>query len=479
MTKHTNKITHGILNAIGIFGGTQVFTILLGIIRTKLVAIWIGPVGMGLFGLYSSVVDMMDMLTNMSIRDSSVRDISVANSSNSREKIVRIVKIVRRWSWAMGVIGAFVMLACSPMFSRLTFGNSDHTWEYMALSVCVFTFSIINCEQAVLQGTQKLRRLAYTMTVGVAVGLAITVPLYYFLRLDGIMPSIIVYAVSNCLVALVFRNRDFDKDKIELTVSETVKGGANFVRLGIFITLSSFIMMLGQYIFMIYLNHSADTAEVGLFQAGNALVYRYAMVLFSAIGLEYYPRLANICHSKLRLRVFVSQEVNILLYIIVPVAVLFLLFRELIVDILYSEEFHVMIPFISWCMVGLVFKGVQWCVSYVLLAKGESKIFLATEVASAVVGLALNISFYELWGLEGLGISYTIWYFLYMSIVLVVYFGVFKLKMHRSVLAHILYAVVVAMVALWAINDSNYFVIIALAVATMAISFIKIRKSFA
>lgn len=47
-----------ILKAMGIFGGVQVLTIICSIIRTKLVALWIGPFGVGLFGIYNQALEI-------------------------------------------------------------------------------------------------------------------------------------------------------------------------------------------------------------------------------------------------------------------------------------------------------------------------------------------------------------------------------------------------------------------------------------
>ena len=101
MRGKSNAISKGIYKAIGIFGGTQVLTILCSIVRTKLVSVWIGPVGMGLFGLYNSAVDMINVLSNMGLRTSCVRDISLANSSGNISRVAEVVRIVRRWSWCM------------------------------------------------------------------------------------------------------------------------------------------------------------------------------------------------------------------------------------------------------------------------------------------------------------------------------------------------------------------------------------------
>ena len=87
-----------VLKAMGIFGGVQVLNILCSIIRTKLVALWIGPLGVGLFGLFNQALEMINIATNLGVRNSSVRDISQAVEQRDSTLIARIVTVVRRWS---------------------------------------------------------------------------------------------------------------------------------------------------------------------------------------------------------------------------------------------------------------------------------------------------------------------------------------------------------------------------------------------
>lgn len=461
---------------MGLFGGQQVLSIICGLVRNKLVAIWIGPAGVGLLGVYSLVLDMANNISNLGIRNSSVRDLSIAHASGKSEYIARVVAVVRRWSWALGVLWAFVMLAASPLLSRVTFGDSHHVWEFMALSACVLVYAVTNCEQAVMQGTKRLRHLAQTIVCGLVSGLAISIPMYYYLRMDGIVPSLIVYAVCGCIFALVFRNRDFDHRHSGLTVKETVKEGSQFVKLGICITISTFVGMLVSYIFMSLLNNMSGAEEMGLYKAGDTLVNRYGSLIFASIGLEYYPRLAAASNSRRRMGVFVSNQINIILYLLVPVIAIFLVARELVVDILYSSDFRGIVSFVSWCMVGLVLKGVSWCMAFVILAKGASRVFLVTESVSAVVCLALNITFYHFWGLNGIGLSYVVWYALYTVMISVVYRHRFGLSLHRSVPIHLLYAIAAAALSLWAVEAGLWPVALAVAVATGAWSFSRLRR---
>ena len=218
-------------------------------------------------------------------------------------------------------------------------------------------------------------------------------------------------------------------------------------------------------------------ATVGHYQAGYALVNRYSELFFAAIGMEYYPRLAGVAQSRHRVDVFVSQEVAITLWLLVPVIIVFMLCRTLVVDLLYAPDFYAMIPYISWCMVGLVFKGASWCLAYVILAKGESKVYLATELSSSALCLVLNIAFFELWGLKGLGVSYAVWYLLYLLMVGAVYVKKFSIALRREMLLHVAYATAMALGALLAVESGYYAVAVVLAVVSGAVSIVKIRKS--
>ena len=162
-------------------------TIICSIVRNKLVSVWLGPSGMGLFGLYNSAIDMINVFSNMGLRTSSVRDISGAFASGNENMLARVVLIVRRWSWFLGAVGAVLTMLLAPLLSNITFGDTSHAWGYGLLSVSVLLFSVMCCEQAVLQGTKRLKTLAKASVWGNMIGLLLSVPMYYYLRMDSVL----------------------------------------------------------------------------------------------------------------------------------------------------------------------------------------------------------------------------------------------------------------------------------------------------
>lgn len=422
------NISKSIVKALGIFGGVQFLNILCSILRAKLVALWIGPVGIGLFGLYNSAIDLIFSVSSLGIRNSSIRDIAM---HKTRDGISTIIHVVRRWSVIVGVFGALITLTISPMLSKLTFGDDQHIWGFVALSVVLFLNGLAQGEQAILQGTSMLKRLAKSSVWGVASGVVISIPLFYFFRIDSIIPAIIAFSLMSFIFTYLYRTKEYDKGTEVLSLNEIIKRGSGFVKLGIFMTLSSFITLLFSYAFMAYLNHTAGTNEVGFYQAGYTLINKYVGVILTAISMEYFPRLSSVNTSKFRTKVFVSQELNITLLILIPVICLFILFRSLIVEILYAKEFIIITEFISWAILGTIFRAISWCMAFVILARGDGKLYMITESLSAVSGFILNIVFYQIWGLTGLGISFLIWYMLYTLIIGIVYLKKYRLTLSK------------------------------------------------
>lgn len=464
------------MKAMGLFGGVQVMGILCSIIRTKLVAIWIGPVGVGLFGLFNNALEMINTGTNLGIRGSSVRDISQAVAGDDRTLISRIIVVVRRWSLWLGLGGALLTLLLSPLLSQITFGTQDQMWGFVALSIAVLLMAISNGEQAVLQGSRRLKRLARASVSGTLLGLLISIPLFYWLRERSVLPSIIAYAACNALMMWLMRNKEFPAT--EVSRHDTVDMGRGFVQLGIYMTVGNFVTILAGYVFNAWLNQEAGTAVVGHYQAGYTLINKYTGLILTALGMEYYPRLAQVASDRLQLRESVSQEVSVAMLVLAPVVALFVLLRGPVIWLLYSQEFSVIEAMVSWGMVGTIMRALSWCMAFVILARGDGKTYVVTESVSAAVGLILNILFYRWWGITGLGLSFLVWYVVYTIIIAVVYFRHYHLSLSMGSVANWMWALVVAMAVVVTVDVGCLALAVAITILSLTMSTLQLVKQW-
>ena len=110
-----------ILKYTGVFGGVQGLNILVGIVRNKLVAMILGPAGMGLMSLFNSTIKLISDSTNLGIPMSAVREISDAYGNKDETLVSKNVHLVRAWSLLTGIVGMFLCILLSPLLNKWTF----------------------------------------------------------------------------------------------------------------------------------------------------------------------------------------------------------------------------------------------------------------------------------------------------------------------------------------------------------------------
>lgn len=426
------KLTRKVLSGFGIMGGSQIVTILCSVVRAKLVALWIGPAGFGLLAIYLSVLELISQLTSLGIRNSAVRD--VAANVDNRERVARVGVIVARWGAILALLGFLLTALASPLLSLISFGDTSHILAFCLLGLAVAFSSLSGARLAVLQGLRRLSRLGKATVSGAVTGLLLTIPLFYYWRAEGILPSLLVFYGVTALVSWLMRERFDDVKGLRITRDETLSVGRKFLLLGFFITLSEILNQLAVYLFISWLNVSAGDDVVGFYQAGNTLFNRYVGVVFMAVAMEYYPRLTSVIHSRLRVSTFVAHEMKLTMWILLPAVLAFAALAPLMVRILYATEFLVIVPFVTIAVTGTILRAVSWCLAMVILARGDGKMFMVSEGLSAIIAVGVNILGYKLGGLVGLGFSYVAWYAAYTVIVAVIYRFKYRLTLNRRVL---------------------------------------------
>ncbi|MDE6715473.1 MAG: oligosaccharide flippase family protein [Muribaculaceae bacterium] len=433
MQSKTNFLTTAIVKAMSVFGGVQVVNILCSLVRNKLVAWLIGPAGLGLVSVYNSAIELLSTTTSLGLRNSATRYLAGVANAVAREELVWIV---RRWAWIVGIFGCIVTLVLSPLLSYFTFESTHMWWAFALLSAGVLINALTMGELAIMQGTYKLSALARSTIVGNLLGLAAVFPFIYFLREAGVVPMIVSYYVLlGASVWWVSRRKSVYCAGKHVSKSATIEKGKLLLRLGLMLTLSASAAYLFNYVFVLCLKSWGGDSTVGLYQSGYMLVNRYADLVFAAMAVEYFPRLTSTVFSNRRTAMFVQQQIVVTISVLLPLVVLFIPLRDVAIKLLYSSEFLGVSEYIAIAAVGTVFKAVSWCMSFVILAKADGRIYLITEILSNAVGFALSIVGYKWMGINGIAVGYVVWYIIYTIIVGVVYFRHYHLRIAARVLA--------------------------------------------
>ncbi len=404
-----------VLKATSIFGGVQVFGILISILRSKAIALLVGPAGVGIAGLFNGVLSLMGVLSGIGLETSAVKRISAAGDDD----LVREVSVLQRMVWITGCAGALACAVCSPILSRVTFGNQDYTIGFIWLGLAVLLKQLTVGQLALLQGLRKISGLARANMWGSFLGLLFTVPMYYWFGIRAIVPAILVSLLiaygCNAFYASRVRVR-----RLDLTWSQTFVHAKPMVKLGLSLSFISVLTTLTAYVLQVYISHTGGLAQVGLFAAGFAILNSYVGMVFNAMATDYFPRLSAICHDPVQLRSAVGQQAFVAVLIMTPVIVIFLACAPLVVSVLYSDSFLPVVGLLRWGVLGMLFKAVSWAIGYVLIARNDSRLFMTTSIVFNSAFLALNIAGYHYYGLEGLGMTMLFNYFVHLAVLSVI-----------------------------------------------------------
>ncbi len=401
-----------IIKATSIFGGVQVFNIFISIIRSKMVAVLLGPSGMGVAGLFTSTIGLIASITNFGLGTSAVRDIAAADTSGEDRRMALVTTVFRKWVWVTGMLGAFITLIASPWLSELTFGNRNYIWSFVLLSITLLINQLNSGQNVILQGTRKLKYLASANMIGSVTSLVVTLPFYYYYGVRGIVPAMIIMSLLTLIVTNFFASK-IVIPKIVVSAKIIISEGKGMLKLGFMLSLSGLITTLTAYLVRIFISNTGSIADVGLYGAGFAIIGTYVGMIFSAMSTDYYPRLSGVSHDVKQSNTLINQQAEIALLILGPVLAFFIIFSSWIVTLLYSNKFVLISAMISWASLGMYFKASSWAIAFIILAKSDSKLFFWNEVTANLYGLILNVLGYYFFGLEGLGISFFIWYILY------------------------------------------------------------------
>lgn len=421
------------MKSASIFGGVQLFQIIIGIVRSKFIAILLGPLGIGISGLFQSTIALITAVTGFGLSTSSIKSISSALSESDEEKVGQIVAVFKKLMLYTGLFASIVTLIFSSLLSKITFGNYNYTWAFAILSITLLMNQISEGFSVFIRAKREVKLIAKSSIIGSALGLLGTIPLYYFFKINGIVPAIILTSFISIILNYYFASKVSFK-KVKVSLVEFKAESKVMIKLGIMISLSNIISLLFYYILRVYINSSGSTIDVGLYTAGFAIINTYVGMIFNAMATEYFPKLSEVANDTKLMNSTVNQQAEIALLIISPLLVFFIFFSVWIIKLLYSVSFLGITQMVILSASGMIFKLLSWAITFIFLAKGASKFYLTSETFFNILMLILNLVGYKYFGLTGLGVSFLISYVVYTFQVFYVakkYFA-YKIDNHLS-----------------------------------------------
>ena len=475
-----NKSSYrGIFKATSLFGGVKVYEILIEIIKSKFIAILLGPTGIGIQGLYTSATQMIQQITSFGLSQSAVRNVAESYGYGDKLAIGKTVTALRKLVWITGLLGMIMVIAFSPLLSKTSFGDNLHILGFIAISITLLLYQLTAGQKVILQGTRQYKYLAKCTAYGVTIGLIVSVPLYYYWGVKAIVPNIIITAITAFLLSWLY-SRKISFEKVTLSIKETISIGRSMLIMGIAMSFTHFFSLASSYVLRSCIRLWGGVEEVGLYTAGFLLMTQYTGLVFQAMSTDFYPRLAAINKDNAKCKEIMNQQGEVGLLLLGPLMVLCVVFIPLVIRVLYSKAFLAVNDYVVWCAIGVIFQMASWSISYVFIAKAESKLFLINEITVGIYGLGLNLLGYYWGGLKGIGISFAVKYLLYLIQVYIIahkrYFFSFTRSFFKVFILQLSFVICVVIMAIFIKSNIRYVIGSVICIITLVLSLFELNK---
>jgi enterobacterial common antigen flippase len=394
-----------ILKSSALVGGSSVANIAIGIVRTKAMAILLGPAGFGLIGLYSSIVDLTQSIAGLGVNSSGVRQIAEAAGTGDTERIGQTAAVLKRTSIVLGVLGAVLLLLFSSQVSALTFGSRKYAGAVSLLSVAVFFRLVSGGQGALIQGMRRIADLAKMNVLGALFGMLISVPMVYFFREKGIVPALIAVAGMTIFTSWWY-SRKIRVPTPLATMQEVRREAAPLLKLGIAFMASGLMTMGGAYAVRILVLRTLGLEATGLYQSAWTLGGLYVGFILQAMGADFYPRLTAVANDNAACNRLVNEQARVGLLLAGPGVIATLTFTPLIIALFYSAKFHGAVEILRWICLGATLQVITYPMGFIIVAKGRQNLFLLSDVAWTVVYVALAWIGVKLFGVKGAGMAF-------------------------------------------------------------------------
>ena len=410
-----------IFKSTALIGGTQIINMGIGILRTKVLAMLLGPAGMGLAGLYMSATSLIGSVSGLGINASGVRQIAEAAGSNDETRIARTAITLRRISMISGALGMLLVLVLAPLLSRTTFGDEKHVFGVALMSLTLLFGGISAGQSALLQGLRRLRELAMSQILGTIFGALVSIVLVWWLRDQGIVPYLVAISAFSILLSWWYARR-VPLVGVVVTWRETFTESKGLLVMGMAFTTAALISSGTAYLTRVLVQHELGLVAVGIYTATWTLSTYYVSFILSAMGTDFMPRLTASAHDHSTLNRLVNEQTEMGVLIAIPGVLATLTLAPWVMQAFYSAEFVQGAEVARWQILGVFLRVVSWPLGYVLIAKGKSFLFTMSELAFGVTNVVLILVCIKLLKLDGIGISFALSYLVYtLMMVLIVW----------------------------------------------------------
>jgi polysaccharide transporter, PST family len=388
---------------------------LLGI--NKILAIYVGPAGYAALGQFQNAVQMITTFASGAINTGVTKYTAEYYADESRQRLV--------WGTAgtIALIGSLLTAAIIALCNRsmaalfLKDVNYRGVFLWFAATLVLFTFNTLLL--AILNGKKEITRYVLANIAGSIFALLVTGTMAIRFGLYGALVALAVYqSITFFVTLLLCYSAPWFKISY-LFGSIDTKIAFNLGKYTAMALTSAACVPISHILIRNHLGETFGWEVAGYWEAMWRLSGAYLVLVTTTLGVYYLPRLSELSNSN-----EIKKEIIQGYRVVLPVAALsgfaIYLFRDFIIELLFTSDFSAMRDLFAWQLIGDTLKIGSWILAYVMLGNAMFKPFIVLEIVFATGFVALTWLFTASMGVLGVVVAHAVNYAIYWIVVTVI-----------------------------------------------------------
>lgn len=400
-----------IAKASGLVAFVQIFQMLFSLLRNKMVSLFVGASGFGVWSLLQTFSEMLTTFSTLGVDQGGVREI--AKYSGDKQFVGKIIFVFRfTISFVSLLFGIFVFLFSTTISQRL-FNTTNYASSLKVIAIAILFYGVAKGGFAILNGVRALRKLAVSQILGAVFGSVGAIVVVYLLREDGISIAIALSFVVMAIVTTLFI-RKLHISAVRPTIVEFKHIFRRLLYLGLGFTVAGCVSTAMTLLSKSFLSTNYSLDAVGIYQASWMISNLYVGIILNAMGIDLMPRLAKVSSDSRKMNEIMNQQI-VFSVVFAPVGMaLILFFAPEILTLLYSSEFSAGVTIIRWQIIGVFMRLIAFPFGYAIMTKGMSIQYAVCQTVFWSLDYLLLMLASRLWGFNGLGVNYFCAYSIYL-----------------------------------------------------------------
>lgn len=391
----------------------------IGLITSKILAVFVGPSGMALVGNLRNFLTSLENISTLGFQNGIVK--YTAENEKNKVELQKIITTVFISLSFIAVLLGFVLFFTAQYWNTRIFGNNTEylpVFKVLALALPFYAVSIFFV--ALINGLGKFQKVIWINIIGNIIGLAVSLFLILQYQTIGALMAIVIAPALLFFVTFYLVQKEinfFQIIKLDLFDFKIIKNLSSYSLMAL---VSS---ILGPFVFLAIRNHIIH--DLGIEQAGYwetiTRISSYYLLFISTILTVYFlPKLSKASTNQETKSVFWEFYKFILPVFVLGLIVLYLA-RFFVVKLLFSKEFLPVTDLFFWQFLGDIFKVCSLILGYQFFAKKLTLAFILTELFSLFILYTASVYYIQIFQIEGVVIAYAFQNLSYL-IVLAIYF---------------------------------------------------------